>query len=124
MAACFKVTDVRALGQVQTLTLRGTGVSNVDALANVHTLDLSSCQRVRDVSQLGHVHSLNLSGCTHLQNVNALANVHSLFLSMCNVDRSSIFPALSGVPNLVIDGQTYVPKLEPRLESICPFGVL
>jgi hypothetical protein len=33
-------------------------------LGNVHTLDLSYCTGISDVSMLGNVHTLHLRGCT------------------------------------------------------------
>jgi hypothetical protein len=38
----------------------------------VHTLDLSRCPNVSDVSALGHVHTLNLSGSDNVSDVHVL----------------------------------------------------
>eukprot|EP00601_Ochromonadales_sp_CCMP2298_P016085 CAMPEP_0173232414 /NCGR_PEP_ID=MMETSP1142-20121109/8973_1 /TAXON_ID=483371 /ORGANISM="non described non described, Strain CCMP2298" /LENGTH=41 /DNA_ID= /DNA_START= /DNA_END= /DNA_ORIENTATION= len=40
--------------------MRAANAENVDALAGVHTLDLSYSHYIRDVSALGGVHTLNL----------------------------------------------------------------
>ena len=44
----------------------------------MHSLNLSGCVGVVDVSALGGVHSLNLSGCVGVVDVSALGGVHSL----------------------------------------------
>ena len=49
----------------------------------VHTIDLSWCEKITDVSALGSVHTLNLSGCHKIENVSALGNVHNLNLKCC-----------------------------------------
>ena len=53
---------------------------DVSALRNVHhTLDLSGCDELEDVSALGNVHTLDLSGCDQLVDISALRNVqHTL----------------------------------------------
>ena len=41
----------------------------------VHTLDLSNCQKITNVSALGNVHTLHLSFCKKITDVSALGNV-------------------------------------------------
>ena len=56
------------------------GVTDVSALCGVHTLNLSGCQGVTDVSSLWvDVHTLNLTmGVTGVTDVSALGGVHTL----------------------------------------------
>ena len=78
------LTDVSALGNVHTLDLSGcTGITDVCALGNVHDLDLTECTGITDVSALGNVHTLNLGECTGITDVSALGNVHTLYLNYC-----------------------------------------
>jgi hypothetical protein len=50
---------------------------------NIHTLNLSCCKLLSDVSKLGKVHTLNLSYCDGVTDVSKLVNVHILNLSGC-----------------------------------------
>jgi hypothetical protein len=68
------------LGNVHTLDLSYTKVTDVSMLGNVHSLDLALCQGVTDVSALGKVHTLDLGGCLGVTDVSALGNVHTLNL--------------------------------------------
>ena len=54
------------------------------ALGRVHTLNLSFCTGMTDVSALGTVHTLNLSHCTSVIDTSALGHVHLLDISDCN----------------------------------------
>lgn len=100
-----RVIDVSALGQVEFLSLVGTGVRNVSMLGNVPTLiltncmdldptsvlhlgknrylDLSSNPQIDDVSSLGSVSTLILSECTGVTDVSMLGNVKELDLRGC-----------------------------------------
>ena len=60
-----------------------TSITDVSALGNVHTLDLSYTN-ITDVSELGNVHKLNLS-YTNITDVSALGNLHTLDLSYTNI---------------------------------------
>jgi hypothetical protein len=60
--------------------MRAAHAENVDALASVHTLDLSDYHGIRDVSALRGVHTLDLSWCDGITDVSALSGVHSLTL--------------------------------------------
>ena len=75
-----RITDIRKQLHIN-LYKRFTNVSNI--LKNVHTLNLSGCYGLTDVSALGNVHTLNLSYCTGITDVSALGNVHTLDLSVC-----------------------------------------
>lgn len=55
------------------------------AFAGVHTLDLTRCSEISDVSMLGHIHTLILSGCEKISDVSALGNVHTLDLTCCRI---------------------------------------
>ena len=54
-----------------------------DSMANIHTLDLSFCQGVTDVSMLGTVHTLNLWNCRGVTDVSMLGSVHTLDIWNC-----------------------------------------
>ena len=72
------ITDVSALGNVHTLNLsRCDKIEDVSALGNVHTLDLSYCTKITDVSALGNVHTLDLYNCGKITDVSALGNVQN-----------------------------------------------
>ena len=58
-------------------------IRDVSVFSGVHNLDLSGCYRITDVSELGGVHTLNLSGCNNIEDVSALGEVHNLDLSWC-----------------------------------------
>ena len=79
---------------LKSLDLSNTNVDNdfLNTLANsksLHTLDLTGCYRVTDVSALGKcesLHTLDLTGCYRVTNVSALAgcaSLHTLNLSYC-----------------------------------------
>ena len=73
-----------ALGDVHSLELtRCTGVTDVSMVGNVHKLVLTKCTGVTDVSALGSVHSLYLFECTGVKDVSALGRVHKLHLDKC-----------------------------------------
>jgi hypothetical protein len=85
LKVCTDVIDVSVLRKVHTLNLWWCDkVTDVSALGNVHTLDLTKCKKVTDVSALGNVHNLNLWGCKGVTDVSALGNVHTLYLGCCN----------------------------------------
>ena len=91
------VTDVSALGGLHTLYLSLCNrVTNVSALGRLHTLDLS-CTGVTDVSALGGLHTLNLTGCTGVTDVSALGKLHTLNLRGTSVTDISM---LQNVKNL------------------------
>jgi hypothetical protein len=55
---------------VHTLTLSHcSGISDVSALGGVHTLDVNRCPGLRDVSALGGVHTLDLTCDFHAEDV-------------------------------------------------------
>ena len=80
------VSDVSALGNIYTLNLSNCGgVYDVSALRRgIYSLDLSGCGGVRDVSPLGKFHILNLFYCCGINDVSALGGVHTLDLSNCD----------------------------------------
>ena len=65
------------------LDLNWCNMSDVSTLGNVHTLNLSLCYNIKDVSALGHVYNLDLSWC-NIEDVSALGKVYNLKLSMCS----------------------------------------
>jgi hypothetical protein len=93
--------------EVHTLDLSYcTGVRNVSNLRKVHTLLLQHCSEVEDVSPLKNVHNLSLINCKKVTNVSSLEGVHTLDLSYCTGinDVSS----LGKVHNLSLHGCTNV----------------
>ncbi|NBS59756.1 MAG: hypothetical protein EBS65_22515 [Betaproteobacteria bacterium] len=44
----------------------------------MHTLDLSYCNNITDVSMLGNLHTLDLTGCDNITDVSMLDKVHTL----------------------------------------------
>ena len=64
-------------GKYYEVNLSYTQTTDVSALGDVHTLDLSVCEKVTDVSALGNVHTLDLSFCSQGRDVYALGNVHT-----------------------------------------------
>jgi len=90
--------DLKILKSIKVHTLDLSycdNVSDVSNLGGVHTLNLRHCDNISDVSALGGVHTLNLSGCRNVSDVSALGGVHSLNLYNCqNVTDVS---ALGGV---------------------------
>jgi hypothetical protein len=50
----------------------------------VHTLDLSRCKHITDVSALGGVQVLDISRCFGVTDVSALGKVRTLNLEGCN----------------------------------------
>ena len=87
------ITHLAERRDLHTLDLSNcSGVSDVSALAscaNLHTLKLTGCFAVVDVSALAScssLHTLDLSGCKGLANVSELAgcaSLHTLKLSRC-----------------------------------------
>jgi len=71
------------LGSRLSVSMIRACVENVDALAGVHTLNLSGCNGIRDVSALGGVHTLNIYSCKGIRDVDALGGVHTLHLEHC-----------------------------------------
>ena len=87
------LTELVKERELHTLRLSNcTGVTDVSALAgcaSLHTLDLSSCHEVKDVSALARcasLHTLNLSFCSRVTEVSALvgcANLQTLLQLSC-----------------------------------------
>ena len=71
------------LANVYHLDLSHTSITSVNALTNVHTLNLSNCTGITDVSALTGVHNVNLSGCTSLASLKGLENAHTVDISGC-----------------------------------------
>jgi hypothetical protein len=101
------VTDVSALGGLVALYLYGcTGVTDVSALGGLKKLCLYSCTGVTDVSALGGIDTLFLYGCTGVTDVSALGGLKTLWLNGCTgvTDVS----ALGGLETLSLYGCTGV----------------
>jgi hypothetical protein len=73
------------VNNIHTLNLtRCEKITDVSALGNVHTLNLSYCNNIKDVSALGKVRNLDLSACYSIYDVSALGKVYDLNLSWCD----------------------------------------
>jgi hypothetical protein len=48
---------------------------------NIHTLNLSCCKLLSDVSKLGNIHTLDLSGCENITDVSMLRKVKHLIIN-------------------------------------------
>lgn len=93
------IRDNLPFGYIHTLRLSNCqGITDVSALGYVHTLYLSDCHGITDVSALGNVHTLDLSGCQGITDVSALGNVHTLYLYSC--ERITDVSMLGNVPKL------------------------
>ena len=75
---------------------------NVLGSLGLHSLDLTDCDRLKDVAALGGIHTLVLDDCYHITDVNALGGVHTLSLSSCH--RVTDVSALGKVYNLNLSG--------------------
>merc|ERR1712086_163447 len=66
----------------------------------VHTLNLSCCQKLVDISALGgcgSLHTLNLSSCSGLVDISALggcSSLRTLYLSCCSGLKGVTFPGV------------------------------
>lgn len=79
----FSVRNVNALGNIHSLQLINCyAICDVGMLGTVHTLNLHRCINAGGLNMLGHVHSLDLS-CTDVVNVSMFGNVHTLNLNRC-----------------------------------------
>ena len=79
---------------------RCTGITNVSALAGIHTLYMSWCTGITDVSALAGIHTLDMYGCTRITDVSALAGIHTLYMYGCI--RVTVVSALAGIHTLNI----------------------
>jgi hypothetical protein len=79
-------------------------VKNESVLDNAHSLDLSHCRDITDVSAQGDVHTLSLIHYLRVTDVNALGNVNSLDLSEC--DGITDISTLGNVHKLSLSGCT------------------
>jgi len=100
MLDCIQITDFSALGLLYELDLTQCNIAHdqLKFLGNIHTLILSNTN-VTDVSELARVHTLDLSHCRQLTNIDTLKNVYSLNLNYTNIEDVSM---LTGVKELYI----------------------
>ena len=93
------LTDATALADVHSLELSCCQyISNVSSLAGVYNLTLNWCDSITDVCGLGSVHNLTLC-CRYITDVSGLAGVHNLTLSNCLLGITDV-SGLAGVQNL------------------------
>ena len=80
---CPDITDVNNLEGVHTLDLSCCfNLLEISKLTDIQVLALS-LNNITDVSALGGVHKLNLGGCPNIMDVSALGGVHTLNLCRC-----------------------------------------
>jgi len=94
----WKVRHVRTKQQYEALTPAELG--------NMHTLYMSGCTDITDVSALAGIHTLDIRWCTAVKDVNALAGIHTLYMSDCTAVKN--VSALAGIDELWIRGCTAV----------------
>jgi hypothetical protein len=56
---------------------------NNGELVHIHTLNLTGCHNIKDVSSLRNVNTLNISDCQGITDVSGLTKVHELNISHC-----------------------------------------
>lgn len=84
LSSLYNITNGDILKEVHSLDLSGCpNLYDVSSLGNAYYLNLSNCRRLSDVSSLGAIHTLILSGCNGVSDVSMLGTVHSLDLSHC-----------------------------------------
>ena len=54
-------------------------------LGNLHTLNISFCNKITDVSMLGNLHTLDISQCDKITDVSMLSKLHTLYMYGCNI---------------------------------------
>ena len=54
-----------------------------NTLRHLHTLEISGCTGITDVSALAGIHTLYMRGCTGITDIRALAGIHALYMSGC-----------------------------------------
>lgn len=76
-------------------------VSDVSKLNNLYSLNLSSCRNITDVSMLGRgrIHKLNLKGCRGINDFSHLGSIHYLDLSFTNIRNTE---GLGNVDTLIL----------------------
>eukprot|EP00055_Hartaetosiga_balthica_P004388 m.11379 g.11379 ORF g.11379 m.11379 type:complete len:570 (-) comp3828_c0_seq1:193-1902(-) len=80
----LRIVDASPFAHVHTLHLSLCPLlTNVSSLANVHSLQLSHCAELTNVAPLQNVHTLRLVSCSAVTNVQALGSVHTLSLTAC-----------------------------------------
>lgn len=95
------------LSQVHTLNLSHCDwVTDVSMLGNIVDLNLTECLNVSNVSALGKVKKLNLTGCRKVMDVSALGEVDDLNLTNC-VHMTDV-SALGKVDKLTLAGCYYL----------------
>jgi hypothetical protein len=82
--ACFSyLKDLTLLSKVHSLSSPGCSISDVSSFSQIKILNLSYCDRIKDVRPLGNALSLDLSHCKRIGGFSALKNVKYLNLSGC-----------------------------------------
>ena len=81
----YDTKNILSLGDIHTLDLSLSSIWDVSEFSNIniHTLYLSYCRRIKDVSNLGNLHTLDLSNCDQISDVSNLGNLHTLILKGC-----------------------------------------
>lgn len=88
-----------SFGAIHTLSVEKCSL-NLDAMRNVHTLDLSNNWDVSEIESLAKVHTLYLSNCLSVSNVKVLENLYHVDLSGCERLTNESIRSLSKVHTL------------------------
>jgi hypothetical protein len=73
--------DIKNFGSVKTLILKNNNIKRLDGLQNVHTLDISGCGKIIDISMLYNVHTLCITDCKEIKNVGSLRKLRILIIN-------------------------------------------
>ena len=107
---CVQTSALRWLrGRAKTRHSFDALVRCADVMRHLHTLDISCCREIRDVSALRGIHTLNMSWCTVIADVSALAGIHTLHMNGCL--RVSDVSALAGIHTLAVTQCTCISDL-------------
>src|SRR5271170_4609438 len=58
-------------------------ISTTCVFGNIHTLNISDCYKITDITVLKGIHTLNMSDCTRITDITALKGIHTLDMSYC-----------------------------------------
>ena len=70
--------------QISLQFVNNSHVSDTKCLADVHSLVIKGCTKVKDISPLGNIHYLDLTGTKGFKNISALTSVNTLILDDCS----------------------------------------
>lgn len=110
---CNKITEVGIgyLANIHSVNLSiHTPIRDINALKNVHTLNMLLNDYIKDngIVELGNVHNLDLSMCKNITDAGVLKlnNVYSLKLTECNALTDNCMMTLGNIHDLKISTDT------------------